>query len=145
MLGTRLGEYTNTRVLFALTMCLAAPPPYYRRSFTLTKNRIKEGLRNRFNGLGCRSYLQIIISALMMAIIALAVDKYPMTAPAVASSVAPKSEEKVASRRKKADEWLVIAETQLKMHRYQEANKSLEKCAALNGDLSKSQKKRMAR
>ncbi|MCK5269293.1 MAG: hypothetical protein KAJ46_00855 [Sedimentisphaerales bacterium] len=141
MLGTGLGEYTN---LFALAMCLAAQPPY-RRSFTLTKNRIKEGLRNRFNSLGCRSYLQIIISTLMVAIIALAVDKYPMTAPAVASSVTAKNEEKVASRRKKADEWLVIAETQLKMHRYQEANKSLEKCATLNGDLSKSQKKRLTR
>ena len=111
----------------------------------MIKNRIKDSLLDYISGLGRRNYLQVIIAAFIVAIIVLAVDKYPITAPATASSVATKSEDEIAAHRKKADEWLDIVETQLKMHQYKEAGKSLENCTAISGNLSKSQKKRLAR
>ena len=80
----------------------------------------------------------LLTSRILVALLAAAFIVFPPSAPAMGKA----SSEQV-TQRKKAQDLLDTAEKQLKRHLYPLAQQTLEKTQELNGQLSRSQKKRL--
>lgn len=95
--------------------------------------------------IGCKVTIIAFLFALVFGFTHLTTDcQADEIAPNVSVS-APEDNHNGASQRKKAQEWLEIAEIELKRHMYQSAQVTLGKCAELNSSLSKSQAKKLAK